>query len=45
MYLIYSDVISEDSALLSKILKYVNMNILDKYLDIKTEYVRCLSHS
>ena len=36
------------SALLSKILKLININILDitgEYLDITTKYIRCLSHS
>ena len=44
----YWSVISEHSALLSKKEKQVNMNILDitdKYLNIKTDYIRWLSHN
>ena len=47
-HLMYSVAICEHSILLSKILKYVDMNIsyiTAEYLDIKSYYVRCFSLS
>ena len=54
-HLIYSIEISKYSALISEIFILIYFNILDseaeysditvQYLDIKTEYIRCLSHS
>ena len=54
-HLIYSIEISKYSAVISEIFILTYFNILDseaeysditvQYLDIKTEYIRCLSHS
>ena len=54
-HFIYSIEISKYSAVISEIFILTYLNILDseaeysditvQYLDIKTEYIRCLSHS
>ena len=47
IYIRHRNIISGYSALLSKMLKKVSMNILDitaEYLDFTTKYIRCLSN-
>ena len=47
-YLTYSVLISKYSAIISKIFIFTYFDILDskaECLDIRTEYIKCLSHS